>query len=144
MTSTTSSGASCTCLFALLPAQFQGRWLRVCCVCFVACLLLVCARSDAVLACEKLHAGLGVALLRAGDYWRDQPAVRADMELEAQRDPFIKSNLAMLRARSPRGSLLVRPARERRGPGPWFLTLALSSSVWCRPSSNAWRSACTG
>ena len=39
-----------------------------------------------------------MALLRAGDYWRDQPAVRADMELEAQRDPFIESNLAMLRA----------------------------------------------
>ena len=67
----------------LLPAQFQGRRLRVCCVCFVVCLLLVCTRSDAVLACGKLHAGLGMALLRAGDYWRDQPAVRADMELEA-------------------------------------------------------------
>ena len=39
-----------------------------------------------------------MALVHAGDYWRDQQAVRADMELEAQRDPFIESNLAMLRA----------------------------------------------
>ena len=104
----------------LLPAQFQGRRLRVSesCVCFVVCLLLVSTRSDAALACGKLHAGLGMALLRAGDYWRDQPAVRADMELEAQRDPFIESNLHAPGAHCPRGSLLVRPARERRGPGP--------------------------
>ena len=39
-----------------------------------------------------------MALALAGEHWRNQQAVRADMELEAQRDPFIDSNLAMLRA----------------------------------------------
>ena len=98
-TSTTSSGACCTCPSASWTTSGTRAWSS-------------CRRSSKATGCtshlttfvrcsdcpHESYQGLGMALVHAGDYWRDQQAVRADMELEAQRDPFIESNLAMLRA----------------------------------------------
>ena len=42
--------------------------------------------------------GMALCLLQAPSFWRNTMKVRADLELEAHKDPFIESNIAMLEA----------------------------------------------